>query len=194
MWTRLFDSKAHTWEWQSKCWFSTINLLLPACSQFLHCWLLNPNTRKLSFHSSFFLTPPSNPLAWFQFHTPSSSRLYPLIAITPCLHLLPRLQEPHVFLSLLLSLLWCMFSFFWLEEEGRNCLLSKHFLVLRPLHLFQKILRKYLLCASTETKNVLDDLSTGRWVLYVTKRDQVLQQNTSLNGLEFIKWQRFIKD
>ena len=45
-----------------KCWFFTINLLLPACSHLLHCWLLNPNTRKL-FHSSFFLTPPSNPLA-----------------------------------------------------------------------------------------------------------------------------------
>ena len=86
------------------------------------------------------------------------------------------------------------FSFFCLEEEGRNCPLSKVFLVLRSLHPFSKILRKYLLCASTETKNVLDDLSTGRWVLYVTKRDQVLQQNTSLNGLKFIKCHRFIKD
>ena len=46
-----------------KCWFSMINLLFPACSHLLHCWLLNPNTQKLSFDSSFFLTPPSIPLA-----------------------------------------------------------------------------------------------------------------------------------
>ena len=46
-----------------KCWLSTINLLLPTCSQLFHCWLLNPNSRKLSFDSSFFLTPPFNPLA-----------------------------------------------------------------------------------------------------------------------------------
>ena len=169
MWTRLFDSKAHTWEWQSKCWFSTINLLLPARSQFLHCWLLNPNTRKLSFHSSFFLTPPSNPLAWFQFHTPSSSRLYPLIAITPCLHLLPRLQEPHVFLSLLLSLLWCMFSFFLFSALRKKAEIAL-FLVLRSLHPFSKILMTYLLCASTEIKSVLDNLSTRKRVLYLTKK------------------------
>ena len=87
-----------------------------------------------------------------------------------------------------------LFSFFWLEEEGRNCLLSKHFLVLRPLHLFQNILRKYLLCASTEIKTVLDNLSTRRRILYMTEKDQVLQENTSLNGIKFIKWHRFIKD
>ena len=75
------------------------------------------------------------------------------------------------------------FSFLWIEEEGRNCPLSKLFLALRPLHLFQKILRKYLLCASTEIKNVLDDLSKRRSVLHVTKIDQVLAHNTSLNGL-----------
>ena len=46
-----------------KCWFSMINLLFPACSHLLHCWLLNPNTQKLSFDSSFFLTPPSIALA-----------------------------------------------------------------------------------------------------------------------------------
>ena len=44
------------------------------------------------------------------------------------------------------------FSFLWIEEEGRNCPLSELFLALRPLHLFQKILRKYLLCASTEIR------------------------------------------
>ena len=124
-----------------KCWFSMINLLFPACSQLLHCWLLKPNSPKLSFDSSFFLTPPSIPLAMISVPLPNRSRLCPLTPITPCLPLLSRLQKPPVFiLPAVVTLMMdaFLFSFFWLEEEGRNCLLSKLYLVLRSHHLFWK--------------------------------------------------------
>ena len=75
------------------------------------------------------------------------------------------------------------FFFFGLRKKAETAFFLSSS-SLKSLHLFQKILMKYLLCSSTKIKTVLDFLSTRSWVLYMTNKDQVSQQNTSLNGIK----------
>lgn len=134
----------YLWMPKRNRWFSAINLLLPQCSQLSHYQLFNPKTKRSSFDSSFFLTPPCNPLANDFSSTPQkdldSIYLSPLPrAFIFCLDCYESLR----FLST-----YCCHSyegwfpgnpfFFLHEEEGRSSVLSKLFLALGPFLLFSK--------------------------------------------------------
>lgn len=99
-------------------------LALPQSSQLVH---VQPQTKRSSFDSSLFLTPPSNPLA-NGFSTPLP-RIHSLISTIMCHHLLSDLQqESPVFVSQLSSLLQGMTSwqliFYFLLEKGDRLFLA----------------------------------------------------------------------